>query len=489
MSTFLAFDLGAESGRAVLGHFEAGALRLEEVHRFANTSSKINGCLHWNLLSTWENLKTGLRAAGSKCAKIQGLGVDTWGVDFAFVGENGDLLGNPVCYRDSRTDGMLEKACEVLGRQRIFETTGIQFQPFNTLYQLLAMRTARSHLLDVPATLLFMPDLLNYFFTGRRVSEVSIASTSQIWNPRERCWAVDLLVDLGMRPDFLPQVVASGTPVGSLRADVAAECGTTQFTVLAPPEHDTASAVAAIPFAGAERACYISSGTWSLMGVELPEPIITAQSLQYNYTNEAGIAGTTRFLKNIMGLWLVQECRRQWHKEGREYTYAQLTHMAGEASSFKALLNPNWGPLLTPGQMPSKIDEFCLKTHQTPPTKPGEYVRACLESLALCYRRTLDELEEMLGHRLDVIHVAGGGSQNNLLNQMTANACERPVLAGPVEATAIGNLLSQALAMNVIPSLAEGRKMVRECFPLRRFEPQDTVQWGKAYQRYRELNV
>ena len=489
---YLAFDLGAESGRAVLGRLEGDRLTLEEKHRFVTANGRINGHLHWNVLSQWEDLKTGLRKAtatadSSRQITLSGIGVDTWGVDFGLIGRDGSLLGLPYMYRDSRTDGMMEQTFKLVQRDSVFENTGIQFMQINSLYQLVSMAQGKSPLLDVAETLLFMPDLFNYLFTGVRKSEFSIASTSQMVNPRTRQWASEMLKTLGIPTRILPELVPSGTVIGQLSKSVADECGVPQAPVIAPGCHDTASAVAAVPAGEGSDWCYISSGTWSLMGVELSEPVINAKSLKYNYTNEGGVSGTIRFLKNIMGLWLVQECRRQFAKDGSDHSYAELTQMAERAAGFGALIDPDHTPFLSPGDMVGKIDRFCAGTKQRSPNTRGDYVRTCLESLALTYRKTIEGLEDILGRRINTIHIVGGGSQNLLLNQMTADACGRTVVAGPVEGTAIGNVLVQAMATGRIRSLDEARAIVRASFDVKRYEPRETAKWEQAYSRYREL--
>ncbi len=484
---FLAFDLGAESGRALLGHLDGQRLTLEEKHRFANPNGRMNGHLHWNLLQQWEELKTGLRKASTGGTKLDGIGVDTWGVDFGLIGKGGEVLGFPYMYRDSRTDGMMDKAFAKVPRDKIFDATGIQFMQLNSLFQLFAMKQANSAVLDAAETLLFMPDLFNYLFTGARKSEFSIATTSQMYDPRKRAWAVDMLKALGLPTHILPEIVPSGTVIGPLHDDVAKECGVeASVPVIAPACHDTGSAVAAVPAEGKDW-CYISSGTWSLMGVELAEPLINAKALQYNYTNEGGVGGTIRFLKNIMGLWLVQECRRHWQKEGHEHSYAELTQMASEATALRSLVNPDHGPFLSPGDMPHKIAEFCTKTKQPVPSSPGEFVRVCLDSLALAYRATLEGLEDVLGRKIGVIHIVGGGTQNELLTQMTADACGREVVAGPVEATAIGNILVQAMATGDVKMLADARAIVRTSFDVKRYKPRHSAAWDQAYARYKSL--
>jgi sugar (pentulose or hexulose) kinase len=417
--------------------------------------------------------------------ELAGIGVDTWGVDFGLLGARGEILGNPTMYRDPYTNGMMEKAFARVPREAIFHATGIQFMQINTLFQLLAMKEAKSELLDDASTLLFVPDLLNYLLCGARKSELSIASTSQMYDPRLKRWATEIVEKLEIPTRILPQIVSSGTVLGNLREDVAAECGAKVSPVIAPGCHDTASAVAAVPVEeGEQDYCYISSGTWSLMGVELKEPIVSDKALKYNYTNEMGVGGMVRFLKNIMGLWLVQECRRYWQKHGHDHGYAELTDMAGRARPFGSLIDPSHAPFLTPGEIVDKIDRFCGKTKQRTPSTRGEYVRTCLESLALTYRRTVEGLEDILGRKIKVIHIVGGGTKNQLLNQMTANACGRPVVAGPVEATAIGNLLVQAMAVGAVKSLAEARQIVRQNFELTRYEPEDVTKWDKAYARY-----
>ena len=482
---FLAFDLGAESGRALLGRLHDQKLSLEEKHRFANPNGRINGHLHWNLLQQWEELKTGLRKTGG--VQLDGIGIDTWGVDFGLIGADGEVLGNPYMYRDSRTDGMMDAVFSIVPRSRVFETTGVQFMQLNSLYQLFALKRSGSPLLGCAQTLLFMPDLFNFLFTGVRKSEFSIATTSQMYDPRRKAWAKSMMEELGLPTNILPEIVPSGTVLGAVTDDVARECGVAAgIPVIAPACHDTGSAVAAVPAEGSDW-CYISSGTWSLMGVELDQPLINDKALQYNYTNEGGVGGTIRFLKNIMGLWLVQECRRHFAKEGTEHTYAELTKMAAEVPPLQSIVNPDHGPFGAPGEMPVKIARYCRETNQREPASPGEIVRVCLDSLALAYRRTLAGLEDLLGRRIEVIHIVGGGTQNELLTQMTADACNRPVIAGPVEATAIGNILVQAMATGDVKSLADARAIVRASFDVKRYEPRDTQRWDGAYERFSQL--
>ena len=487
---YVAFDLGAESGRAVLGRLHKGRLTLDVKHRFANTPVQMNGALRWNTPSTWAELKTGLRKAAGvgeakKPMKLAGIAVDTWGVDFGLIDGDGELLGLPVHYRDKRTDGMMARAFRRAGRENIFQATGIQFMQLNTLYQLLALSKAESRQLELARKMLFMPDLLTYLFSGKMVQEQSIVSTSQMYDPARGQWALALLKKLGIPTHFLGKITAAGKVVGSLRQEVQEECGL-DVPVISTAGHDTASAVVAAPGEG-ENWCYISSGTWSLMGLELDKPIINAASMQANYTNEVGACGKIRFLKNIMGLWLVQECRRQWEREGQAYDYVKLTRMAGEARPFGALVNPDFDDFLKPYQMPQKIARFCKATKQKVPRTPGEYVRCCLESLALTYRRTVENLETLSGRKIEVVHIVGGGTQNELLNQMTADACGRKVTAGPVEATAAGNIMVQAMATGEVKDIAEARRIIRNSFAIKTYKPQGDGQWEKAYLRFRDI--
>ncbi|MBC7785150.1 MAG: rhamnulokinase [Burkholderiales bacterium] len=478
---YLAFDFGAESGRAILGSLADGRLTLEEKHRFANPMGQLNGRLQWNVLGQWEQIKQGLKA--TRGIKLDGIGVDTWGVDFGLLDSSGDLLGNPTMYRDPVTAGMMKDVFSIIPREEVFDTTGIQFMEINTLYQLRALVKANSAKLATARTMLFMPDLFNYFLTGVAKAEFSIVSTSQMYDPRKRAWATQMLTKLGIPTHILPEIIPTGTVLGPLLKSVADECEVDQATVIAPGGHDTASAVVSVPAEGQDW-CYISSGTWSLMGVELPEPLINPKSLQYNYTNEGGIGGSIRFLKNIMGLWLVQECRRAFTKDGHDHTYAELTAMAGESKPYDVLIDPDHAPFASPGDMPKKIDAFCGLTSQKAPSTRGAYVRACLDSLACKYRQTLEGLQDLLGKKIGVIHIVGGGTQNELLNQLTADVCQRPVVAGPIEATAIGNIIVQAMATGAIKSLEEGRGVVRASFPVKRYEPRASPAVDLAYQRY-----
>jgi rhamnulokinase len=486
-ANFLAFDLGAESGRAVVGHYDGSRLALTEIHRFVNGPVRVFETLHWDTLRLWCETKQGLaKAVHDHGPQLAGLGLDTWGVDFALLDRQGGLAGNPVHYRDSRTDGMLEEAFRRVPREDIFRVTGIQFMQINTLYQLLAMAVGGSSALAAADMLLMMPDLFNYWLAGRKVSERTIASTSQCFDPNAGDWARPLLERLDIPTHILPEIVPPGTVLGELLPSVAGETGAGRMAVVAPGCHDSASAVAAVP-AESERYAYVSSGTWSVMGAEVAGPIITPKSLEYNFTNEVGVCDTIRLLKNITGLWLIQECRRAWAAEGATLSYDDITHMAAAARPFSALINTDAGDFLAPGDMPARIAEACRSAGMAPPDGKAEMARMILESLALRYRWTLGKLEELVGHPLETLHIVGGGSQNQLLNQFTADAIGRPVVAGPVEATAAGNVLMQMLAMGYLSSLAEGRELIRRSFETKVYLPRKTAAWDEAYGRFLKL--
>ena len=489
---FLAFDLGAESGRAMLGQFDGERLALSEIHRFANVPVALPDGLHWDVLRLWAEIKQGMAlAARDHGADLAGLGLDTWGVDFALLDGAGELAANPHHYRDSRTDGMIEEAFRRVPRAAIFEQTGIQIMPINSLYQLLSMVIGRSPALDAARTFLTIPDLFNYWLTGRAACEFSNATTTQCYNPRLSSpagrgqvggWARLLLGGLGIPTHIFPEIVPSGAVLGHLLPPVAEETGLSDLPVIAPACHDTGSAVAAVPAAGPGFA-WISSGTWSVMGAELPAPVINARSLACNFTNEGGVCGAFRFSKNVMGLWLVQECRRTWARQGEEYSYDDLTRMAAQAGPFQAVIDPDYGEFLKPGDMPARIRAFCRATGQAAPESQGAIIRCLLEGIALKYRWVLERLEEMLGRRLDPIHIVGGGTQNRLLSQFTADATGRRVVTGPVEATAAGNVVVQAMALGHVASLDEGRAVVRNSFDVLTFEPGARSGWEEAYAR------
>jgi rhamnulokinase len=482
MRNYLAFDLGAESGRAMLGSIRDDVLTLEELHRFPNIPVRLPTGLYWDTLRLFHEILQGLIAAcRSRKIQLAGVGVDTWGVDFALLGADGALVDNPRHYRDSRNNGMLERTFAVIPREEIFAHTGIQFMQLNTLYQLHAMKLANSPALEVARTFLMMPDLFNYWLTGVMRCELTDASTTQFYNPVKKRWAFELLERLGLPTTIFPEIVPPGTLLGPLLPHVAEETGAGEVPVYATCCHDTASAVAAVPAEG-DGWCYISSGTWSLMGVELTEPIINQRSLELNFTNEIGAAGTVRFLKNIAGMWLLQECRRAWALKGREYSYDELAQLAAAAPPFTAVIDPD--AFLEPGRMPEKIAEYCRRTGQPAPEPPGPMCRTILESLALRYRQVLESLESLLGRRIERIHIVGGGSRNRVLNQFVADATGRPVIAGPAEATAAGNVAVQAIGAGLLKDLREARDLIRRSFPMTVFEPKPQADWDAAYQRF-----
>ncbi|MCX6899227.1 MAG: rhamnulokinase [Verrucomicrobia bacterium] len=486
---FLAFDLGAESGRGVIGHFDGAKLRLEDVHRFPNGGVRCGDTLYWNTFRLWTEIKhAATLAAKQHGADLAGIGVDTWGVDFGLLDRNGELIGAPVCYRDPRNGPAMAAALRKVPRKEIYASTGLQFMQFNTLFQLYALARKKSPQLDGAATFLMMPDLFNYWFSGKKVCEYSIASTTQFLNARKKTWDTALLKKLGIPTRLLPKIVKSGTVLGPLLKSVREETGLGPVPVIAIGCHDTASAVAAVPARGRDH-CYISSGTWSLMGAELDAPLINDKTAGYNFTNEGGVCGTVRFLKNIMGLWLVQECRRSWERAGEKLHYNEIMEAAASAPSLVSIVEPDHKEFLAPADMPVAIQDFCKRTGQPVPQDKGAIARCALESLALKYRWTLERIEECRGRGISVIHIVGGGTQNTLLNQLAADATGRTVITGPIEGTAIGNILMQAIARREIKSLDEAREVVRQSFPVFTYEPSsDRAKWDDAYARYLEVS-
>ena len=494
-SDYLALDLGAESGRGMLGRFDGETLSLEEVHRFPNGPVRMLDTLHWDIPRLFDEMKTALKkAANTAGTNLDGVGIDTWGVDFGLVGRGDTLLGNPVHYRDARTEGMIESAFKKISREQIYEITGLQFLSINTIYQLLAMRIRKSPLLDVAETMLMMPDLFAWLLTGRHAGERTDSSTTQLLDPRTGLWSTEICSALDLPHAILPQLIEPGTEIGPLRASVVEELGLKRsLTLIAPGTHDTASAVAAVPTKSISQSgaapdwCFLSSGTWSLLGVEVPTPIINAETSKYNFTNEGGVAGTTRLLKNIMGLWLVQECRRTWQRAGIEWSYEELVARAGAARPFACFVDPDDPSFFPPGNMPARIAAFCSRTGQKIPENEGAFVRCAMESLALKYRWTIERIEAILGSTIRSIHVVGGGSRNALLCQFTADACSRPVYGGPIEATAAGNVLLQAMARGKLGSLADARAVVAKSFPVLTYEPRDPAAWAEAAGRFDKL--
>lgn len=481
----LAFDLGAESGRGVLGLFDGQKLRLEVVHRFANGAVRTLDTLHWDVLRLYSEMIQGLRRCAADFGGADAIGVDTWGVDFALLGKGDTLLGNPRHYRDPHTETIMEEAFARVPKVEVFRQTGLQFMRFNSLFQLLALQRDRSPLLDVAQTMLFIPDLFHFLFTGVKVNEFTDASTSQMIDPNTRSWAYDLVKRFGLPANILGSIVQPGTVLGPLRPALASETGLNPVPVIAPATHDTGSAVAAVPAAAGKPWAYISSGTWSLMGVEIPGPLINDKTQEYNFTNEGGVNGTIRLLKNIMGLWLVQECRRSWERAGKAYSYEELAHLAEKAPQFVSIVNPDDTSFILPADMPKALSDFCRKTGQPAPTDAGAVIRCALESLALRYRWVLERLEELTGRRIETVHIVGGGCQNELLCQLTADACNRPVLAGPVEATAIGNVLIQAMGLGLLKSLGDVRDVVRRSFEVKTYNPRNADAWEEPYVRFR----
>ncbi|MBN1311786.1 MAG: rhamnulokinase [Anaerolineae bacterium] len=478
-----AIDLGASGGRVMLARFDDDRLMLEEAHRFPNGPVRLFDGLHWDVLRLFGEIKTGLCKAG-QTAPLAGLGIDTWGVDFGLLDRDDQLIGNPFHYRDSRTDGVMEQVFALVPRDEVFEHTGIQLMQINSLFQLFAMR--QSAALEAARTFLMMPDLLNFWLTGRKTNEYSDATTTQFYNPRAQGYDLGLLAKLGLSTNIYPEIVQPGTQLGPLLPAFSEETGLTKTPVIAPACHDTGCAVAAVPTDN-PRAAYISSGTWSLVGVEAVEPVITSQSLAYNFTNEGGVKGTIRLLKNVAGLWLVQECRRIWASQGADYDWEKMTALAGSAQPFGSLVDPDHPDFLNPADMPAAVQAFCSRTGQPVPESHAKILRCIFESLAIKYRWVIECLEEMLGYRLEVIHIIGGGSQNGLLCQLTADVTKRPAVAGPVEATAIGNALVQAISLGHIGSLADGRQLVARSFPLKTYEPHPDDGWEDAFARFRKI--
>ncbi len=484
MKVYLAIDLGASSGRVMAGLFDGKKLELEELHRFPNGGHHIGDNYYWDFVGLFSEIKTGLAKAARQYGKqLVSAGVDPWGVDYGLLDRGGYLLGLPHQYRDSRTDGMMERTFRKVPRRRIYEVTGIQFMFFNSIYQLMAESARRSPALANANRILFAPDLLNYWLTGKQVNEYSMASTSQLLDARTGTWAKGLIRRLGLPARMFAPVVQPGTVLGEVLASVREDTGLGKLKIIAPGCHDTASAVAAVPATGQEHA-YLSSGTWSLMGVENPGPVINDRAYEYGFTNEGGVCGTIRLLKNICGLWLSQECRRIWKQQGLEIGFEDLRRDSLAAKPFAALIDPDCSDFATPGDMPARIAAFCKRTGQKPPATPGETARAIYESLALRYREVFGLLESLTGRHLETLHIVGGGTRETVLNQFTADALNRTVHAGPVEATAIGNILMQMLATKSIRSLAQGRELVRSSFPLTTYKPGPSAPWDEAAKRF-----
>lgn len=480
--SYLAFDLGAESGRAVLAHLQSGILTTEETHRFANEPIERGGSLYWDTDKLWCEVRKAL--VRQEDSALESIGVDAWGVDYALLGERGELLHNPYHYRDPRTNGVMKEVFERVTREEIYRTTGIQFMPINTLYQLFSERQKSPNVVSEAKRLVMIPDLFNYWLTGKAVCEFTNATTTQMVDPVERTWATELMGRLDL-PVLLPApIVEPGSIIATLLSDLVGQSTLAGTSVVAPACHDTGSAVAAI--SARDGTAFLSSGTWSLVGCELDAPIITSEALRLNFTNEGGIRGTTRLLKNVMGLWIVQCCRKSWAKHRASYNYAELMELASREISFRYLIDPDNATFLSPPDMVDAIDAFCSVTGQASPQTPGAYVRAILESLAFKYRIVLRNLEQVIGRPISQIRIIGGGSRNRLLNQLTADATGRRVLAGPAEATAIGNVAVQILATGGASSLQEVRDIVDRSFPTEVFEPLEPGEWDRHAQRFEQ---
>lgn len=487
---YLGIDLGAESGRVIAGLWNGKTLKLEEIHRFPNGPVYLADSMRWDVLRLWAEIQNGLGLAAQKYGKsLVSVGADTWGVDYVLLTRQGEMLGQPFHYRDARTNGMMEKAFRKVPRSEIFAQTGLQFMQFNTLFQLLAANQATPALLQQADCMLMMPDFIHWALCGSRVIEFTNGTTTQCMHPLKRNWATDLLKKFGLPLHLFPKIVPPGTTLGTLRACVAERTGLGAIKVVAPPTHDTASAVAGVPTAntGKPNWAYLSSGTWSLMGVEVQKASLSRRTEELNLTNEGGLDGTYRLLKNIMGLWLVQQCKRSFDARGRKYEYSDLARLAAKAPALRSIVNPDDPRFLNPPDMPKAIQDFCRETGQPVPKTEGELVRCAYESLALKYRQTLGWLEELTENRIEVIHIVGGGSKSEMLNQFTADACQRPVITGPVEATAMGNLLVQVRSSGELSSLAEMRRVVRKSSAVSTCEPADPSRWETASARFAEL--
>ena len=480
--SYLAFDLGAESGRAVLARLEAGIVRMDEVHRFPNTPLAEAGTLRWDVHALWREMRHALALVGD--ATLSGIAVDSWGVDYALLDAQGELLENPWHYRDARNAPAMADALEIVSRDDIYAATGVQFMPINTIYQLFAATRQPASRIAAAERFVMIPDLFNHWLTGEVCCEYTDASTTQLVNPRTRTWAVDVMERLNLPTRLAAPIVEAGSIIGPIRADVAAGGALAGTPVIASASHDTASAVAAIT--ARDGTAFISSGTWSLVGTELDEPVLTSRAMRLNFSNEGGVEGTTRLLKNVMGLWLLQGCRRSWAQQDRRFTYGELMDAAAREQGFRHLVDPDDSSFSNPGDMPDAIDRFLRKTDQPTPATPGAYARAVFDSLALKYRLVIRDLQSLIEHPIARIRVIGGGSQNALLNQLTADATGLPVVAGPVEATALGNVAVQMLATGGAASLAEARAIIDRSIPTTVFTPRDVDAWNREAIRFQQ---
>ncbi len=484
----LAIDLGASSGRGIVGSFDGKKLTLRENHRFSNDPVTLNGRLHWDILRIFHEIKQSITKTVIEGDRVASIGIDTWGVDYALLDKHGRMLANPVHYRDDRTLGVQEKVSRIIPADELYGVVGLQTMNFNTIYQLFVEKEESPEAWKLADRMLNIPDLLNYFLTGVKANEYTILSTGALLDAKKRDYARDLLRRLDIPEHLFGTITQPGTVLDGLLPQVMSETGKTDAKVMTVASHDTASAVLAVP-TQEEDFIYISSGTWSLMGTELKEPLITPQTRQANFTNEGGAQNTIRFLKNIMGLWIIQESRRQWKREGTEYSFAQMEAWAKEATAFRSLINVDHPTFSTPGNMPEKIREYCRNTNQPVPETVGEVVRCIYESLALKYRFVAERIQEMMGKQAKVIHVVGGGTKDGFLSQMTADACGIPVAAGPEEATAIGNLMMQAIALGEVANVKQAREIIAASFDLKHYTPTaDRDSWDEAYDKFCTLN-
>jgi rhamnulokinase len=483
---FLAFDIGASSGRAILGTLSDGKLNLTEVHRFQNRMQQIHGSFYWNIFCLFDELKTGLKKCISEFGiQPDSIGIDTWGVDYTLLNNEGQIIGLPYAYRDHRTDKSMESFFKLLSARDTYNLSGIQFLQFNTLFQLFSSYKSKLSQMEIAKSLLFTPDILNYLFTGVKKNEYTIASTSQMLKPGKPEWEYKLFKVAGIPKTLVEEIIQPGNILGSLTDEVCKETKSKPIPCIAVASHDTASAVVSVPATGSNWAC-ISSGTWSVMGIESPVPVVNELSLKLNFTNEGGVEGTTRFLKNIMGMWLIQECKRIWDLEW-PLEWDEIVQMSKASTPFKALINPDDPSFLNPVNMPEAIKKFCLNTNQLIPETKGEIARCIYDSLILKYKYTLHQIESITGKKIERIHIIGGGAHNVEINQLTANATVVPVYAGPVEATSIGNIMYQAKGLGLVGSLEEIREIVRNSFEVIEYQPNPKLEWEKAYERFLKL--
>lgn len=488
MSKYIAVDLGASTGRVILGEVNKRKIAFDEIYRFENGPIEENGSLRWDFQKLLGDIKTGIKKAVKKAdGKIESIGVDSWGVDFGLIDSDGKLLENPYHYRDSRTDHMMEKAFELMPKGEVYKNTGIQFMQINTIFQLLSLRLNKPEFLQRVDKLIFMADLVSYHLCGEKFSEYTLASTSQLMNMKTGRWSKEIFDKLSLPMEIMPEVVAPGTMVGKLKADIAKELGCKPIPIVATSSHDTASAVAAIPADKKTNWAYLSSGTWSLMGVEVSEAIISNETFEYEFTNEGGVAGTIRLLKNIMGLWLIQECRRVWNEQGDNLSFSAMTELAEKAKPFTAVINPNDARFLGLCDMPAKINEYLIDAGQKPIVDKGRIIRTILESLAFMYRLVSERIEKVMASRIDVLHIVGGGTQNELLCQFAADATGKKIVAGPVEATAMGNIMMQAIATGRIESVEQGRNIIRNSIKLKEYLPNEPEKWDQQYSKIKDV--